>query len=74
RGLIDWPVDETPTVAGAFGGRMTTAPVGNNTSATVGAVSSIFGGAWMMVLAGITGIALVALGIVAVRRTREDEL
>lgn len=70
----DWPVDETPTVAGAFGGRMTTSPVINNTTTAIGNVGSIFGSAWMMALAAIAGISLVAIGVVAVRRTREDEL
>ncbi|MGD9936562.1 MAG: cohesin domain-containing protein [Methanoregulaceae archaeon] len=70
----DWPVDETPTVDGAFGGRVTSSPVINNTTAAIGTPGSIFGSAWMMALAAIAGIALVALGVVAVRRTREDEL
>lgn len=70
----DWPVDEIPTVGGAFGGRTNSSPVSNNTTAAIGNVGSIFGSAWMMVLAGIAGIALVALGVVAVQRTREDEL
>ena len=74
EGEADWPTDESPTVTPAFGGRAGNNSVVNNTSASLGPVGSIFGDAWMIVLAGLAGVLLVAVGVVAVRRTREDEL
>lgn len=74
EGEADWPTDESPTVTPAFGGRAGNNSVVNNTSASLGPVGLIFGDAWMIVLAGLAGVLLVAVGVVAVRRTREDEL
>ncbi len=70
----EWPANENPTQTPAFGGRTGNDSVVNNTSASLGPVGSIFGDAWMIILAGVAGIALVTVGVVAVRRTRDDEL
>ncbi len=72
----EWPLDETPTVTQTlFVVRGTpTKSVINNTSAALvePTGSSGFGDAWMLALAAVAGVALVALGMVFVRRNRDD--
>lgn len=73
--LAEWPEEVTPTVTSTPYVRHTLAPmvVNNSSAAAVSATGgSGFGDAWMMVLAAIAGVALVALGVVYVRRERDD--
>ncbi len=72
-----WPLDPTPTATLTPYVRSTLKSSAiNNTSTALAApgASAGFGDAWMFVLAGIAGVALVALGVVVVRRGREDDL
>ena len=71
----EWPEDGIPTVTATPYVRSTLAPmVVNNSSAAADSATggSGFGDAWMMVLAAIAGVALVGLGVVYVRRERND--
>ena len=74
----EWPFDETPTVTQTlFVVRGTpTKSVVNNTSALAASATggSGFGDAWMYALAAIAGVGLVALGVVVIRRGRDDDL
>ena len=73
--LAEWPEEVTPTVTSTPYVRHTLAPmvVNNSSAAAVSATGgSGFGDAWMMVLAAIAGVALVGLGVVYVRRERND--
>lgn len=73
--VADWPEYGTPTVTATPYVRSTLAPmVVNNSSAAAASATggSGFGDAWMMVLAAVAGVALVALGVVYVQRKRDD--
>jgi hypothetical protein len=72
-----WPLDdETPTETPTFlvirGTPVTTSPINNTSAALAAPEGSAFGDAWLFVLAGAAGVALVALGVVFVRRKRDD--
>jgi hypothetical protein len=74
----EWPLDETPTVTQTLyivRGTPTKSVV-NNTSALAASATggSGFGDAWMYALAAIAGVGLVALGVVVIRRGRDDDL
>ncbi len=74
----EWPLDETPTATETlFIVRGTpTKSVINNTSALAASATggSGFGDAWMYALAAVAGVGLVALGVVVIRRGRDDDL
>lgn len=76
-----WPADTTasPTLFIVRGNRTTAATttpaVVNNSSAVAASAGGAgFGDAWMIVLAAVAGIAIVALGVVTMRRGRDDWL
>lgn len=71
----EWPQDETPTVTATPFVRSTLkSSAVNNSSAAAAPGGSGFGDAWMIMLAAVAGVALVALGVVTVRRNRDDDL
>lgn len=71
-----WPLDQTVTTLPTPYVRSTLMSSAiNNTSVAVAAPGgSGFGDAWMVVLAAIAGVAIVALGVVTIRRNRDDDL
>ncbi|HIH03690.1 MAG TPA: hypothetical protein HA263_07570 [Methanoregulaceae archaeon] len=71
-----FPLDTTPTAVPTLFVR-TTAPTKsavNNSSAALAPAGSILGDAWMIALAAIAGVVIVGLGVVTIRRSRDDDL
>jgi hypothetical protein len=72
---VPWPINTTPTAYPTFTFRTTvTRSTINNTSAAVDSAGSIVGDAWLVALAAVAGVALVAGGVVVMRRNRDDWL
>ncbi len=71
-----WPLATTPTTIPTLYVRTTaTKTAVNNTSAALApAGASILGDAWIVALAAVAGVAVVALGVVVMRRGRDDWL
>jgi len=71
----EWTLDVTPTAAPTLFAKTTaTGSAINNSSAAAAPGGSIFGDAWMILLAAVAGVALVSIGVVTVRRSRDDDL
>jgi hypothetical protein len=71
-----WPLDQTPTPLPTPYVRSTlkSSAVNNTSTALAASGGSGFGDAWIFAVAAIAGVAIVALGIVVVRRGRDDDL
>lgn len=76
-----WPADTTasPTLFIVRGNRTATptptpAVVNNSSAVAASAGGAGFGDAWMLVLAAVAGVAIVALGVITMRRGRDDWL
>ncbi|NLX48298.1 MAG: hypothetical protein GXY82_00155 [Methanospirillum sp.] len=70
--VVTWPGDGVATTlpAATHG----TEPGVNNTSVDISLSGSLLDGIWKLVLAGTLGVILVAIGVIAVRRSRDDWL
>ena len=69
-----WPLEVTSTSTLFPRRTLTAAPVNNSSAALAPAGSSLLGDAGIFLVAAIVGIALVALGVVFLRRNRDDWL
>ena len=72
----EWPLEVTSTQTPTLFPRrtLTAAPVNNSSAALAPAGSSLLGDAGIFLVAAIVGVALVALGVVFLRRNRDDWL
>jgi hypothetical protein len=77
----EWPLDENATATPTLfivRGTATKAAINNSSAMLAAPVSdaggSILGDAWLLVLAVVAGVVLVGVGVVAMRRNRDDWL
>lgn len=72
-----FPLDTTPTTVPTLFIRTTAttkSAVNNSSDSLASAGTSLVGDAWMIALAALAGVVIVALGVVTIRRSRDDDL
>ena len=71
-----WPLDQTPTanLTPYVRSTLKSSAINNSSVALTSTGSTGFGDAWMVALAAVAGVGLVALGVVVIRRNRDDDL